>query len=157
MYNYRPATHTDFTYVCQLVTNEEELFRVYPSGHYPLTVEQLEDIAQERTALTVIEHKKRIVGFGNLYHHIPGKQAFIGNIIVHAEHRGRGIGKALVQYMMILAFEEHQLPQVCISVFSDNTPALLLYTALGFTPYEIEERITPCGQRAALIHMRVSQ
>lgn len=56
-----------------------------------------------------------------------------------------------------LAFDGYGVAEVSISVFSDNVPALLLYTDLGFTPCAVEERASPSGDRAALIHMRLPE
>jgi len=56
--------------------------------------------------------------------------------------------------MLKTAFEKHKLAEIKISVFSDNTPALLLYSGFGFSPCEIEERRYPSGRRVALIHMK---
>jgi len=68
------------------------------------------------------------------------------------------MGKAIVFHMLEKAFGRYDLPEVRISVFSENTPALLLYSGFGFVPYGIEERSDkppPKGKRVALIHMRL--
>jgi ribosomal protein S18 acetylase RimI-like enzyme len=57
--------------------------------------------------------------------------------------------------MVQLAFEKYRVPEVRISVFDSNVPALLLYGTLGFRPYDLEQRIDPEGNRVALIHMRL--
>ena len=50
-------------------------------------------------------------------------------------------------------FEKYRLPKVNISVFSHNIPALVLYSRLGFTPIELEERQDFSGQKTVMIHM----
>ena len=52
----------------------------------------------------------------------------------HKKHRGRGVGKE-----------------------SENTPAVLLYSALGFVPCEIEERKDSNNKRMALVHMKLAR
>lgn len=59
--------------------------------------------------------------------------------------------------MMNLSFLKHNLQEVCISVFSHNIPALLLYAGFGFTPYQIEERKDYANKRVALIHMKMNK
>ena len=59
--------------------------------------------------------------------------------------------------MLEQAYKYHNLQEVRISVFSENTPALLLYSGFGFTPYEIEERKNQLGKRVALIHMKLKR
>ena len=112
-------------------------------------------LSKERADLTVVVEKGRIIGFADFYNYLPGQSAYIGNVIVAKGHRGKGIGRNLVLYMLQRAGEVHQLEEVRISVFNENTPALMLYSALGFMPYEVEERISPKGKRVALVHMKV--
>ena len=150
---FREATEEDFNGICNLIKSEEELFLVYPSGKYPFTVDQVSHLFQVRKELTVAVDNGEIIGFANLYNYEPEKSAFIGNVVINESHRGHGLGKKIVSHMLKMAFDKHSLPEVKISVFSDNIPALLLYSDFGFTPYEIEERKGPNGDRVALIHM----
>jgi RimJ/RimL family protein N-acetyltransferase len=59
--------------------------------------------------------------------------------------------------MLKCCFEKYHLPKVNISVFSHNIPALVLYSRLGFTPYELEERQDFSGQKTVMIHMTLSR
>ncbi len=151
----RPATQEDYKAIVSLVPNREELFLVYPKGKHPFTVSQLQELAESRTELTVAVQEGRVIGFANLYDLQPGKWAFIGNVVIHREFRGSGLGQKLVAHMVQIAFANYQLSEVRISVFNGNTPALLLYDGLGFKPYALEERSDPAGNRVALIHMRL--
>lgn len=154
MFEFRQATEEDFEGICNLIQNEEELFWVYPKGTYPWTVSQIKEIARVRKELTVAAAQNEIVGFSNFYNYEPRKLAFIGNVIVDKSVRSRGVGRTLVSYMMKMAYEKHNLPEVRLEVFSDNIPALLLYTKLGFVPYEVAEMRNPQGYRVASIHMK---
>jgi len=154
MLSIRAATAADYEGICQLITSEEEMFLIYPAGSYPLTIEQLDKLSVNRKELTVALAGKRIIGFANLYDVNKGEYAFIGNVVVDKRQRGEGVGKALIAYMLTKANEKYKLPQVRISVFSENTIALLLYGQFDFRPYEIEERLDKKGRRVALIHMR---
>jgi ribosomal protein S18 acetylase RimI-like enzyme len=51
---------------------------------------------------------------------------------------------------------DHYASTVYISVFNNNTKALLLYMSLGFKPFEIEQRRMSNGATTALIHMRLN-
>jgi len=157
MCEFRTATENDFENICALIHNEEELFLVYPGGQYPLTVEQIKELQQTRKALTVATIENEITGFANLYNCKPGAFTFIGNVLVEKNCRGRGIGKKLISYMQKMAFDTYNFQEVRISVFNENVPALLLYSGLGFIPYEIEERTNPKGNRVALIHMSLQR
>jgi len=144
----------DFQDICKLIKNEEELFLVYPNGSYPLTVSQIEELSEKRKDLTVMEKENEIIGFANYYDFQPLKFAFIGNVIIDVKHRYIGLGKKLVTHMLSTAFEKHNLPEIRISVFNSNTRALLLYSSMGFTPYDIESKIDSLGTKVALIHMK---
>lgn len=152
---FRSATEDDYPVICKLVKNRNELLWVYPAGRYPLTVSQLKELARNRSELTVAVEDGSIIGFADFYDLVPGKSVFIGNVIVERKRRGKGIGKALITALLDKAFGEYDLPEVRISVFSENSPALILYNRLGFVPYAIDERVKADGQRLALIHMRL--
>ncbi|NET48096.1 MAG: GNAT family N-acetyltransferase [Merismopedia sp. SIO2A8] len=151
-----PATAQHYGAIAQLVTSPEELYLVCPTCHYPWTVPQIEAIAQKRYNLTVGLLEGEVVAFSNLYDVQPDISAFIGNVIVSHTVRGKGIGKALLQHMMHLCQTEHQA-QPHLSVVNHNTPALLLYTRLGFKPYSVEERPYLNGGIVGLIHMQYAK
>ena len=158
MWKFREAVENDYEGICSLIKTGDELFMVYPNGQYPLTVDQVRKLSQTREALTVaVDEVGNVIGFANLYNHEPGKTAFIGNVVIDPGYRGRGMGKAIVSHMLEKAFGRYDLPEVRISVFSQNTPALFLYSSFGFVPYGIEERSDPKGKRVALIHMRLER
>lgn len=153
----REATVEDFEAIVRLVPSQEELFLVYPKGSHPFSIGQLRALADVRTELTVVVRNGEVIGFANLYDLKLHHWAFIGNVVIIHSFRGTGLGRKLVDHMVRVAFGKHELPEVRISVFSENTPALLLYASLGFKPYSIEARQHPTGKRVALIHMRVSR
>jgi ribosomal protein S18 acetylase RimI-like enzyme len=155
MCQFREATENDFEGISKLVKSHKELFLIYPSGRYPFTVAQVRELYQTRKELTVAVDGNETIGFANLYDYEPSQSAFIGNVVIDKSYRGRGLGKEIMSYMLKIAYEKHNLPEVRISVFSENTPALLLYSSLGFAPYEIEERKNPQGNRVALIHLKM--
>lgn len=157
MCNFREAMEDDFQGICSLITSKEELFLVYPSGKYPFTVEQIVELSKVRKELTVVVEDNKIIGFANLYNYESGKSAFIGNVVVDKKHRGKGLGKEIVLYMLKVGYEKLDLPELRISVFSENTPAMLLYSGLGFVPYEIEERKDFDSKRVALVHMKMER
>jgi len=154
---FREATNEDYDGICRLIGSKEELFLVYPGGRFPLTVDQIKKLSKIRQELTVAVDENEIIGFANLYDYERNKTAFIGNVVVDRSHRGKGLGKEIISYMLNAAFKKHNLPEVRISVFSENTRAVLLYVGFGFSPYKIEERIGPNGNRVALIHMKMER
>jgi len=157
MCKFRSATDKDFEGICKLIKSKEDLYLVYPGGTYPFTVAQVRELSRTRKELTVTVDGDAIVGFANLYHFKPNESAFIGNVVIDQNYRSKGLGKSIVAHMLNIAFEKHNLTEVRISVFSENITALLLYSGIGFLPYDIEERKGPQGNRVALIHMKMTR
>lgn len=55
----------------------------------------------------------------------------IQNVGIVPEHRGRGLGRALVQ-AALLGFRENGLEHISLEVTAANQPAIRLYLSLGF-------------------------
>ncbi|MGI9330484.1 MAG: GNAT family N-acetyltransferase, partial [Gammaproteobacteria bacterium] len=90
-----------------------------------------------------------------LYSYKEGSSAFIGNVIIDRQFRGRGLGKQLMEYMIDRGFRAHGLQQLRIAVFNDNTSALLLYASLGFAPYRVKKREGYQGRTYDLVSMKL--
>jgi ribosomal protein S18 acetylase RimI-like enzyme len=147
------ATEEHFSAIGSLVTSPEELYLVYPSGHYPWDRQQLKQLAQVRSDMTLALVDGEVAAFANLYDVKPNESAFIGNLIVSPRFKRLGIGKALTQHMMEICERAYQA-RPHLSVFGFNAPAVFLYSALGFKPYGVESREDLKGERVALFHMR---
>jgi ribosomal protein S18 acetylase RimI-like enzyme len=154
---FRDAHETDFPAIAGLITNADELFRVFPAAKWPLDVRQIHRLAEQRLNLTVGCMENTIIAFANLYDLLPGQWAFIGNVIVHESKRGNGIGRILLDHMLELVFLKHALPEARLSVFSDNMPALQLYRTLGFNEYARETRKDLQNHRVTLLHLKRPQ
>ena len=153
----RDATEEDFKAIVRLVPTREELHRVYPKGTHPFTVEQLRELSAVRKDLTVALVNEEIIGFASFYGLAPQQRVFIGNVVIERNHREQGFGSKLVTCMITKAFEKYGLPEVRISVLSENIPALALYTDLRFEPYSITIRRAPSGRRVAFVHMKLGR
>lgn len=153
MLHHRPFSNDDLQAVCSFPRDAEELFFFYPKAAYPLTPEQLKHAIDQRSDSTVVIRDSKVVGFANFYRWDNGI-CCIGNVAVAPAARGQGVAKYLIQTMIALADARHSATVVQISCFNHNTAGLLLYSKLGFEPFDIEECETPDGRRTALIHMR---
>ncbi|WP_241767233.1 GNAT family N-acetyltransferase [Vibrio parahaemolyticus] len=149
---FTSANETHFEAIAQLVSSPEELYSVCPSGTYPWDYEQICRISEARSDLTVCLIDNQVVAFGNLYNVKPSERAFIGNVVVSDAYKGKGIGRALIEYLSSKCSNIYQA-KPCLSVFNYNTRALLLYTKLGFEPYGAEPRISHDGEAVVLLHM----
>ena len=85
----------------------------------------------------------KIMSRMGLNRYFPGTEddeLFISNLAVLEEHRGRGIGSALLQKAEDIACENH-LEKLSLYVEVDNTNAIRIYEKFGFT--KVRESILP--------------
>jgi GNAT superfamily N-acetyltransferase len=75
-----------------------------------------------------------IVGTSNMYpnHAGPGSHVASGNFMVHPDHRGHGIGRALGEDLIAWARREGYRGITFNAVAASNAPAVALYRSLGF-------------------------
>ena len=78
----------------------------------------------------------------------------IGNVIISPDYRNSGIGTFLIKTMEQIASEKYNVTELRLSCFNNNTKGILLYTKLGYIPYEIEQRTDKAGNQIALIKMK---
>jgi ribosomal protein S18 acetylase RimI-like enzyme len=88
------------------------------------------------TVTFVAEDEGRPVGFVILLTDLPDDvtqtpQAFIAYIAVVKEHRGRGVGRALLRTVAEES-RRHNLPHIALMVSADNPRARRLYESEGF-------------------------
>jgi RimJ/RimL family protein N-acetyltransferase len=154
---FRPVQPDDLPVICSFPRSAQELFFMFPKAAYPLTPAQLQGAIDQRHDSTVALVNGRLAGFANFYICEPGLRCAIGNVIVSADQRQQGIGRALIKEMLRQGFGVHAVKTVEISCFNLNTAGLLFYPKLGFQPVFIEERVDWTGAKAALIHLALTR
>ena len=70
-----------------------------------------------------------VVAYGGMV--IAVDEGQITNIAVHPDHRGKGLGQAVVMALVRHA-KTHHLANITLEVRASNTPAISLYRKLGF-------------------------
>lgn len=70
----------------------------------------------------------------------PAFHAEIGFLYVRAPHRGKGVNKMILEHLFSWA-QENDLPEIHLSVYPTNQPALRAYEKVGFEPYLVEMRL----------------
>lgn len=66
--------------------------------------------------------------------------AFIGFLYVAPDYRGRGINKLILDHLFMWA-RENNLPDVHLTVYPENAPAVRAYEKAGFEPHLLEMRL----------------
>ncbi len=153
MFNHRALESYDSENISKFPQSEEELFYMFPKAEYPLDPDFLLEEAKGRFYPTVIMFGDTLAGYGNFIHAEHGGSCSIGNVVVNPEIRQMGVASYLVETLLTIAFDTLKVESVKISCFNANTPGLLLYRKLGFTPVDMDVRVSRNEQRVALIHM----
>jgi ribosomal protein S18 acetylase RimI-like enzyme len=154
MYTYRDAKQQDFERIASFPDNRRDLFYMFPKGVFPVQAETLHEVAQSRTLPTVLEDDGIVIGYSNFYDLEEGTFAWLGNVIIAPDYRGKGAGKALIQFMLNRAAIDLQLRELRLICHNPNTKALFLYHSLGFVPYDIRSVSDLDDQAVAGILMR---
>jgi ribosomal protein S18 acetylase RimI-like enzyme len=137
MYATRPITEKDFASVCGFFAAERELHYAFPGVTYPLTGSVLKTFVESRSDPTLLLADRAIAGFADLFNILPNVECFIGNVIVNKDFRRRGAGMFLIKEMTDIAVSRHGVSRLIIPCWCENTGALLLYSKMGFKPYDI--------------------
>lgn len=113
-----------------------------PISYYDIG-EMIEDDDAE---VAVAETDGRLVGSGYVKrtrsrHYVePSHHAFIGFLYVDPDYRGRGINKLVLDHLFAWA-RANDLPEVHLTVYPNNAPAIRAYEKVGFEPYILEMRL----------------
>ena len=98
----------------------------------------LADIALARrgphTTILVAREGASLVGSVMVGH--DGHRGWVYYLASHPEHRGQGIGRALMAACEAWLVERG-LPKIQVMVRSDNTPVLDFYAHLGYEPQDV--------------------
>ncbi len=70
----------------------------------------------------------------------PAFHAYLGFMYVAPEHRGNGVNKLLLNDLFAWA-KANDLPELHLTVYPGNAPAIRAYTKTGFEPYILEMRM----------------
>lgn len=124
-----------------------------PEGHYIHRPGELPDLdrvrlriaaarASDRRLQLVAEFAGQIVGRLSMRGERRERLAHRGefSILVAREHRGTGIGTAMIRVMLAWVAEHPRLAKVSLNVASTNTRARRLYESLGFVVEGIRNR-----------------
>lgn len=84
----------------------------------------------ELNSFALIDDNDQFVAFGQFYLRIG--RCHLGRLVVNPSHRGRGIGKVLVQHLIEKGHENLNVSECSLFVLKDNHNALQLYLSLGF-------------------------
>jgi RimJ/RimL family protein N-acetyltransferase len=152
-YSHRPLEDKDADIICGFAQSAEELFFAFPKATFPLTPDAFIAAARQRFSPTVVIQDEAVVGYANFFRVKDKGFCTIGNLMVHPDHRRKGVATYLVKVMMHIAFETYCARFVRAACFSHNQAAYQLYHRLGFKPGEMEHRVTSDSTPVLLVNL----
>jgi L-amino acid N-acyltransferase YncA len=112
----------------------------------PRTLEQqlawLDDHAGAHPAVVALEGGQ-VVGFGSLspYKERPAYATTVENsVFVHRDHRGKGVGRAILDELLRLA-SDHGFHAVIARIVGDNAASIRVHEACGFQLVGVEKEV----------------
>jgi [ribosomal protein S18]-alanine N-acetyltransferase len=100
---------------------------------HPLTSEEAERRCQYsgKDLYYVAVEQQRVLGYGMLRGWDEGYETPSLGIAIHPQARGRGLGRALMQFLHHVA-RRRGASRVRLKVYSENQKAIALYESLGY-------------------------
>jgi ribosomal-protein-alanine N-acetyltransferase len=113
---------------------------IYP---YPWTRGNFSDSLNAGYSAWVYEEHGRIIGYAVVM--LVLDEAHLLNISIARTHQGRGLGRALLDYMMQIS-RGHGATNIFLEVRPSNTAAIGLYESLGFNEMAVRRAYYPAAQ-----------
>lgn len=145
----RPATPEDLPTLLRfeqgIITAErpyDQTLKPDPISYYDIG----EMISDPNAEVAVAVSDGRLIGSGYAIkkasrHYLnPPFHAFIGFLYVEPDFRGRGINQRVLDHLFAWA-RAKDLPEIHLTVYPDNAPAIRAYEKVGFDPYILEMRL----------------
>lgn len=141
MLSFRDFFESDVSAICSFPRTPEELFYMFPSAVWPLTVKQLIAAADSRLCPTVVLCDGRVAGYANFIACQPGQVCTVGNVIVDPQVRRQGVGTFLIRTMVHKAVLDYGAFRLGLRCFGANEAGLRFYDSLGFKKVGVLGRV----------------
>ncbi len=114
-----------------LQTRITELYNQLNSNIKQLPLKQL--VEEENLVFAICTSEDRVAGIALMatYKVISGHKGMIEDVVVDEKHRGKGIGRKLMEKLLEVA-KNQKLDEVLLFSGHHRTPAINLYKSLGF-------------------------
>ena len=120
----------------------DQTLRPDPISYYDIS----ELIAADDAEVAVAVADGQLIGSGYALkkpsrHYVsPAFHAYIGFLYVEPEFRGQGVNQRVLDHLFAWA-RANDLPEIHLTVYPDNAPAIRAYEKVGFEPYILEMRM----------------
>ncbi len=99
----------------------------------------------------VCRSREKVIGYAIGFIENFGRTGHVVSICVHKDHRGRGVGKTLMEILEKLFIEKGAL-EARLEVRVSNEPAISLYRSLGYIITNIYHGYYSDGEDAYIMH-----
>jgi ribosomal protein S18 acetylase RimI-like enzyme len=109
-----------------------ELFKQLGGNKNQISLTELFD-GKNQISLVYCSDKDEIIGIALMctYKVISGKKGWIEDVVVSSGHRGKGIGRKMMNKLLEIGSEK-ELSEILLFTEDHRTPAINLYSDLGF-------------------------
>lgn len=109
-----------------------ELFKQLGGNKKQIGLNELLD-EKNQISIAYCSENNEIIGIALMctYNVISGKKGWIEDVVVSAEHRGKGIGRKMMNKLLEVG-NEKKLSEILLFTEDHRTPAISLYSDLGF-------------------------
>jgi ribosomal protein S18 acetylase RimI-like enzyme len=102
-----------------------------PEVRYPFTEATFrEDIRFQLSSYSLIGNEGELLGFGQYY--LRAERCHLSRLVIAPHHRGRAAGAFLIRELSRRGCSELRVDDCSLFVLESNTPAVRLYSRLGF-------------------------
>lgn len=97
-----------------------------------------------------------VLGFTGLQLNFTESSAYIWNLLIDPEYRGRGLGQKLIEHLLNIAISK-KCEIVSLEVAESNTVARSLYKKLGFVEVEMLSKYYQNGEDGIKLEIKLKQ
>lgn len=162
MIQLRAFTQADFGNLIHWIDNEELLITI--AGHefsFPLTEQQLHQYIEREDSYAfavMLNNPDKNIGHAQIALSEPEVYKIDKLIIGDKSLRGKGIGQALINELLLFAFTKLNTSMVELNVFDWNISGIKCYEKCGFTVHQENNKLFNIGnQHWMAINMRISK
>jgi len=144
---------SDFPQIIRWVNQYPENFMIQWAGQtykYPLTLEQMKEhyrhginsIESDVFIYRIMNDKKFIGTIQLCRFNFEQKEAVVGRFLIGDEvNRGKGIGRAALDEIVRIGFNDFKLIKIRLNVFDINMQAINCYKSIGFRENQYLEKV----------------
>jgi len=109
-----------------------DLFKQLGGNKQQINLTELLD-GKNQISVVYCSENDEIIGIALMctYKVISGKKGWIEDVVVNSKHRGKGIGRKMMNKLLEVG-NEKQLSEILLFTEDHRTPAINLYSNLGF-------------------------